>query len=42
MVDLKKQSPRNFGSLVATEALKNVLRDNARAERLKSIMHTKK
>lgn len=38
MVDMKKMSPRNFGSLVPTEAYKNVLRDNARADRIKNLM----
>ena len=38
LVDLNKMSPRNFASLVPTEALKNVLRDNAKADRLKKMM----
>jgi hypothetical protein len=38
MVDMKKHSPRNFGSLITTEAYKNVLRDNARAAKIKSLM----
>ena len=37
-VDMGKMSPRNFRSMVTTEAYKNVLRDNEKADRLKALI----
>jgi hypothetical protein len=37
-IEMKKMSPRNFANLVPTEAYKNVLRDNAKAERIKKLI----
>ena len=37
-VDMGKMSPRNFRSMHTTEAYKNVLRDNEKADRLKALI----
>jgi hypothetical protein len=37
-IDMKKMSPRNFANLVPTEAYKNVLRDNAKADKIKKLI----